>query len=85
MDSLFYHNFQNQLSYSHFQEELIAQSMKDMIPTQNSVTRPISWLDAIMSKLVNDYRNEKTLSYQLLTNKYASHFHSVIIFLTINS
>jgi len=46
--------------------------MEDMIPTLNSVTRPISRLDSIMSQLVNDYRKEKILSYQLLTNAYIS-------------
>ena len=68
MDSQFHHNFQNQLPYSPFQEEPIAQSMRDMIQTRNYVTRPISRLDAIMSELVNDYENEKTFSYQPLTN-----------------
>ena len=50
MDSRLQHNFQNQLSYSPFQEEPIAKSMKDMIPTQNSVTRTINRLDSIMSE-----------------------------------
>ena len=68
MDSRFYHNFQNQISYSPFQEELIVQSIGDMIQTRNSVIRPISRLDSIMTELVNNYRNEETLSYQLLTN-----------------
>ena len=42
--------------------------MEDMIQTQKVVTQSISRLDAIMSELVNDYRNEKTLSYQPLFN-----------------
>ena len=53
MDSRFHHNFQNQLSCSPSQEELIGKSIKDMILTQNSVTRPISRLDLIMSELIN--------------------------------
>ena len=39
-----------------------------MIQTQNSVTRPISRLDYIMSELVNE--SEKSLSCQPLTNPY---------------
>ena len=66
MDSRFHHNFQNQLSYSLFQEEPIAKSMEDMIQTQNSVTRPTSRLDSIMSELINE--NEKNLSCQSLNN-----------------
>ena len=49
IDSQFHHNFQNKLSYSPFQEEQIAKSMEDMSQTQNSVTRPISRLDSIIS------------------------------------
>ena len=59
MDSRFHHNFQNQLPYSPFQEKLIAKRMED-IQTQNSVTRPISRLDLIMSELINE--SEKSLS-----------------------
>jgi len=61
MNSRFHHSFQNQLPYSPFQEELIAQSIEYMIQTRNSITQPISRLDTIMSRLVNDYKNEKTL------------------------
>ena len=68
MDSRFHHNFQNQLSYSPFQEELFAKSMEGMIQTQNSVTRPISRLDSIMSELINE--SEKSLSCQSLINSY---------------
>ena len=68
MDSRFHHNFQNQLLYSPFQEEPIAKSMEDMIQTLNSVTRPISRLDLIMSELING--SEKSLSCQPLTNLY---------------
>ena len=39
-----------------------------MIQTQNFVTQSIDRLNAQMSQLVNIYRNEKTLSYQYLTN-----------------
>ena len=56
MDSQFYHNFQNQLPYSPFQEEPMAKSMEGMIQTQNSVTRPISRLDSLMSELTNEAR-----------------------------
>jgi len=72
MDLRLHHNFQNQLSYSPFQEELLAKSMKDMIQTQNSVTRPISRLDSLMSELVNE--NEKSLSCQYLINPYIPDF-----------
>ena len=68
MNSQFHYNFQNQLSYSSFQEEPITKSMKDMIQTQNSITRPISRLDSIMSNLIN--KSEKSLSCQPLTNPY---------------
>ena len=54
MDSQFHHNFQNQLSYLPFQEEPSAKSMKDMIPNSNSVTRPISRLDLLISELINE-------------------------------
>jgi len=40
--------------------------MEDMIQTKNIETQSISRLDAIMNKLVNDYTNEKTFSYQPL-------------------
>jgi len=39
-----------------------------MIQTQNSVNRPISRLDSIMSELINE--NEESLSCQPLTNSY---------------
>jgi len=68
IDSQFYHNFQNQLPYSPFQEELISKSIEDMIQIQNFVTRFISRLDSIMSKLINE--NEENLSCQPLTNPY---------------
>ena len=68
MNSQFYHNFQNQLPYPPFQEEPIAKNMKDIIQTQNSVTRPISRLDSIMSDLINE--SEESLSCQPLTNPY---------------
>jgi len=68
MDSQFHHNFQNQLPYPPFQEEPIAKNMKDIIQTQNSVTRPISRLDSIMSDLINE--SEESLSFQPLTNPY---------------
>ena len=68
MDSQFHHNFQNQLTYSPFQEEPIAKSMKDMIQTQNFVTRSSSRLDSIMSDLINV--REESLSCQPLTNLY---------------
>ena len=42
--------------------------MKDMIQTQNSVIRPISRLDSIMSELINE--SEESLSCQPLTNPY---------------
>ena len=70
MDSQFHHNFQNQLPYSPFREEPLAKSMKDMIQTQNSVTRPSSRLDSIMSDLINE--SEESLSCQPLTNPYIS-------------
>ena len=63
-----YTNFQNQLPYSPFQEELIGKSMKDIIQTQNSVTCPISRLDSIMIDLINE--SEESLSCQPLTNRY---------------
>ena len=44
MDTRFHHSFQNQLSYTPFQEEPIAKCMEDMIQTQNFVIRPISRL-----------------------------------------
>ena len=44
--------------------------MKDMIKTQNSVTRPSSKLDSIMSNLIIE--SEKSLSFQPLTNPYIS-------------
>ena len=70
MDSQFQQSFQNQPSYSPFQEEPndLEKSMKDMIQIQNFVTQSIKRLEAQMSKLVNTDRNEKTLSYQYLTN-----------------
>jgi len=68
IDSRFYHNFQNQLPCSSFQKEPIAKSIEEMIQTQNSVTRPISRLDSIMSELINE--SEKSLSCQPLTNLY---------------
>ena len=68
MDSQFCHNFQNQLPYSHFQEEPIVKSMEDMIQTQNFVTQPISMLDSIISDLIN--KSEESLSCQLLTTPY---------------
>ena len=70
MNSQFYHNFQNQLPYSSFQEEPIAMIMEDMIQIQNSVTRPISRLDSIMSELINE--SEKSHFCQPLTNPYIS-------------
>ena len=39
-----------------------------MIQTQNSITRPISKFDSIMSELINE--NEESLSCQPLTNSY---------------
>ena len=51
--SRFHHNFQNQLSCSPSHKEPIAKSIGDMIQTQNFVTRPISRLDSILSKLIN--------------------------------
>ena len=68
MDSQFHHNFQNQLPYSLFQEEPIAKSMEDMIPTPNSVTRPISRSDSLMSELINE--SEENLSCRSLTDPY---------------
>jgi len=68
MDSQFHHSFQNQLPYLSFQEEPNAKSMEDMIQAQNSVTRPISTLDSLMSNLINE--SKKSLSCQLLTNLY---------------
>jgi len=68
MDSQFHHNFQNQLPYSPFQEEPIAKSMKDMIPTPNSVTWPINRLDSLMSELINE--SEESLSCRPLTDPY---------------
>ena len=68
MDTQFHHNFQSQLPYSPFKEELIAKSMEDMIQTQNFVTRPSSRLDLIMSDLINE--SEESLSCQPLTNPY---------------
>ena len=44
--------------------------MEDMIQTQNSVTRPISRLDSLMSELINE--REKNLSCQPLTDSYIS-------------
>ena len=44
--------------------------MEDLIQTQNSVTRPISRLDSIMSELINE--NEESLPCQPLTNPYFS-------------
>ena len=59
-----------QPSYSPFQKELseLEKSMKDMIQTQNIVTQFIGKLEVQISQLVNIIRNEKTLSYQPLTN-----------------
>ena len=68
MDSRFHHNFQNQLSYSPFQEESIAKSMEDMIQIQTSVTQLTSKLDSIMSELINE--NQENLSCQPLINPY---------------
>ena len=68
MDSQFHHNFQNQLPYSSFQEELIAKSMKDVIQTKNSIPRPISRLDSLMIKLINE--SEESLSCRPLTDPY---------------
>ena len=59
-------NFQNQFSYSRFQEEPIAQSMKDMIKTQNFVTPSTGRLESTMSELVNAYSKGETLFYQPL-------------------
>ena len=70
MDSQFHHTFQNQLSYSPFQKESIAKSIGYMIHNRNSVTRPISRLDSIMSKLIN--KSKKILSCQPLPNPYIS-------------
>ena len=42
--------------------------MEDMIQTQNSITRPSSRFDSIMSDLINE--NEESLSCQSLTNPY---------------
>jgi len=42
--------------------------MEDMIQTQNFITQSIIRLEIQMSELVNAYRNEKTLPYQLLAN-----------------
>jgi len=42
--------------------------MEDMIQSQNSVTRPISRLDSLMSELINE--SEKSLSCQSLTDPY---------------
>jgi len=42
--------------------------MEDMNQTQNSVTRPISKLDSILSYLINE--SEESLSCQPLTNPY---------------
>ena len=44
--------------------------MEDMIQAQNSVTRPISRLDSIMSELINE--NEESRFCQPLTNPYIS-------------
>ena len=68
MDLQFHHNFQNQLPYSPFQKEPITTSMEDMIPTPNSVTRPISRLDSLMSELINE--SEKNICCQFLTDPY---------------
>ena len=70
MDSQFHHNFQNRLPYSSFHEEPIAKSMEDMIPNPNSITRPISRLDSIISDLINESKDN--LSCQSLTNPYIS-------------
>ena len=72
IDSQFYHNFQNQLPYSPFQEEPIANSIKDMIQTRNFITQPINRLDSIMSELIKG--SEKSLSSQLLVNPYIPNF-----------
>ena len=47
MDSQIHHNFQNQLSYLHFQEESteLEKSMEDMT-AQNSVTQSVNKLEA---------------------------------------
>ena len=68
MDLQFHHNFRNQLPYSPFQEESIAKSMEDMIPNPNSVTRPISRLDSLMSELINE--SEESVSCQPLIDPY---------------
>ena len=68
IDSQFHHNFQNQLPYLLFQEEPISKSMEDMILNPNSVTRPISRLDSLMTELINE--SEENLSCQPLTDPY---------------
>jgi len=70
MNSRYYHNFQNQLSCSPPQEELIAKSIGGIIQTQNSVTQHISRLDLILSELIN--RSERNFSCQPLTHSYIS-------------
>jgi len=67
MDSQIHHNFQNQLTYSYFQEP-ITKSMEDMILNLNSVTRPFSRLDSLLSELINE--SEESLSCQPLTDSY---------------
>ena len=42
--------------------------MEDMIPNPNSVTRPISRLDSLMSELINE--SEESLSCQSLIDPY---------------
>ena len=42
--------------------------MEDMIPNPNSITQPISRLDSLLSKLINE--SEESLSWQPLTNSY---------------
>ena len=66
MDSQFHHNFRNQLPYLPFQP--ITKSMEDIILTPNSVTRPISRLDSLMSELISE--SEGSLSCQHLTDPY---------------
>ena len=71
-------SFQNQDSYTPFLEHLLEEKssleksieilQESALQFQKSFAQSINRLETQLSQLVSIYRNEKTLSFQLLTN-----------------
>ena len=78
LDSASSLSFQNQDSYTPFLEHPLAEKssleksieilQESALQFQNSSSQSIDRLETQLSQLVNIYKNEKTLSYQPLTN-----------------